>query len=85
MHLREAGLPLGIRKPRRGRTLKFRVESLELRELHTLNIQHSTLNSYRPPRGRFLCQPPAHRQGGGCYSATAPMGLASSAVAHYTP
>ena len=39
-------------RPRGGRTLKFRVESLELRELHTLNIQHSTLNTYRPPRGR---------------------------------
>ena len=52
-------------RPRGGRTLKFRVESLELRELHTLNIQHSTLNTYRPPRGRFLCQPPARSQSRG--------------------
>ena len=51
-------------RPRGGRTLKFRVESLELRELYILNIQHSTLNTYRPPRGRFLCQPPTYRQGG---------------------
>ena len=36
---------MGRREPRGGHTLKFRVESLELKELHTLNIQHSTLNT----------------------------------------
>ena len=63
-------------RPRGGRTLKFRVESLELRELHTLNIQHSTLNTYRPPRGRYLCMLVAHGQG---------RGYGAGAAAHYTP
>ena len=69
-------------RPRGGRTLKFRVESLELRELHTLNIQHSTLNTYRPPRGRYLCMLVAHGQGRGL-RINSPHG--AGAAAHYTP
>ena len=42
---------MGRREPRGGHTLKFRVESLELRELHTLNIQHSTPNICAAPMG----------------------------------